>query len=375
MNVSVADVAFSADTNMLAVAGTYLNTNPAQFVLIVFDPLTVGPLQSSSLLVSGVGSTRAVSLSPSGTYLASGFDDGSMRMCCVDLNASTRPHELNSLKGRYASSEVMYFSAPTWRPDGKQIAVGSSSLLVTVWDLNNDTNNNYNASISHVVMEAQSDPSLGPVTSMAWANSSNGQWRLVSSFRDGTVVIWSNIERGSPIGTSVPITSVDSQSISTTLIRTVACSGDGRRLAIAGNSYDGSVSMWDLTGSTLSATQESALTYSSSDAVSDEYLEASTNNTVAACVAFSPDSRYVATGNTLEWPDGSSLYSVLVWDVASGSTDDWTALDFHTYSICSVAFSPDSRYLASVSNGQVAVWSVANLTKKDSNNIFSTPFL
>jgi WD40 repeat protein len=68
------------------------------------------------------------------------------------------------------------------------------------------------------------------------------------------------------------------------------------------------------------------------------------------CVAFSPDSRYLAIA--------SADNTVRVWDIAKFK--EITTLTGHTRPVWSVAFSPDSRHLASASaDNTVRVWDVA----------------
>jgi WD40 repeat protein len=71
---------------------------------------------------------------------------------------------------------------------------------------------------------------------------------------------------------------------------------------------------------------------------------------VVTTIAFSPDGRFLATGQS----DGG----VKMWDVASGR--ETQTLSGHTASVTSVAFSPNGRWLASGSwDKSVALWEVA----------------
>ncbi|MBZ0303482.1 MAG: protein kinase, partial [Anaerolineae bacterium] len=66
-------------------------------------------------------------------------------------------------------------------------------------------------------------------------------------------------------------------------------------------------------------------------------------------LAFSPDSRYIATG--------SADRTIRIWDVDTG--DVLAVLEGHTWDVNSVAFSPDGQLLASGSaDGTVRLWQV-----------------
>jgi WD40 repeat protein len=79
-------------------------------------------------------------------------------------------------------------------------------------------------------------------------------------------------------------------------------------------------------------------------------------------VAFSPDSRYLASG--------SYDSTVKVWDVKALDSAEPVTLRGHTASVYSVAFSPDGRRLASASGyadrGEVKVWDAALWESKGS---------
>ena len=67
------------------------------------------------------------------------------------------------------------------------------------------------------------------------------------------------------------------------------------------------------------------------------------------CIAFSPDSRRIATG--------SSDKTIMIWDVESGQR--LFALRGHHSTIATLAFSPDNKRLASCSHdGTVRIWDV-----------------
>ena len=78
-------------------------------------------------------------------------------------------------------------------------------------------------------------------------------------------------------------------------------------------------------------------------------------------VAFSPDSRYIAGGAGLDKADGT--YEVLVWDIQTGKIDK--ELKGHTGRVISVVFSPDGTTLASIASDRtIRLWDIKTGTIK-----------
>lgn len=120
----------------------------------------------------------------------------------------------------------------------------------------------------------------------------------------------------------------------TAFARAVAISPDGRRVAAA--SWDGTTRIWD----TASGNQLQRLERRNSE----RYW----------AVAFSPDGKTLATGDTQQ---------ITLWDVESGR--QLKALTGHRNYVFSLAFMPDgSQLLSSSADGSVRVWDLASAQGK-----------
>ncbi|MBN1560824.1 WD40 repeat domain-containing protein [candidate division KSB1 bacterium] len=237
------------------------------------------------------GWIRCIAFSPDGRTLASGSDDGSIRLWDVASGA-----ERARLGG---PSGVVYCVA--FSPDGRTLASGSADRIVRLWDIASGTERRW--------LEGHTDD----VNSVAFSPDGG---TLASGSLDGSIRLWdiaSGVVRSILKGESGAIESV-------------AFSPDGATLA--SGSWDESIRLWDVVSG-----------------IELRRLEDQSGGIFS--VAFSRDGVTLASGSE----DGT----VRIWDVASGT--ERHQLEGHTGWTRSVAFSPDGRTLASgSSDGTIRLW-------------------
>ncbi|MDX2948172.1 WD40 repeat domain-containing protein [Streptomyces caniscabiei] len=284
---------------------------------------------------------NAVTWSPDGARLATGSDDGTIRVWNTERSAD--PVVLTPGGGGHRVQSV------AWSPDGKHLASGSRDGTATVWDVETGTE----AGLLTGHDEA--------IESIVWA--SDGE-RLATASGDRTVRLWD-------VANLVEVARFTGHERT---VWDVAWSPDGRKLASA--SDDGTVRVWSSAsgrevavlarhragvsavawspdGRLLASVSEDRMVFVS--AVAEAEAPPGTPGTGAlrrqlecreklSCVAWSPDGRRLAVGDEVR--------TALIWDL---DTDEQTLLPGHTDSINGIAW--NGSRIATVSRDRtVAVW-------------------
>ncbi|UAW63871.1 NACHT domain-containing protein [Mycoavidus sp. HKI] len=283
------------------------------------------------------GDVTSVVYSPSGSQLASGSWDNTVRLW--EAESGVLVHTLEGHTNRVYS--VAY------SPSGDQLASGSRDNTVRVWDANTGA--------SHHTLRGHT----AYVWSVAYSPSGD---QLASGSDDQTVRVWD-----ANTGEARYILSGH-----TSWVFIIAYSPSGDQLA--SSSGDHTVRVWDANRGKARYTLNGhtnrvySVAYSPSG---DQLASGGRDNTVRVWDANTGEARYTLSGHT-SWvlsvaysPSGDQLASgsddqtVRVWDANTGEVRH--TLSGHTGEINSVAYSPSGDQLASGSGDKtVRVWDVAS---------------
>ncbi|MBL1101787.1 WD40 repeat domain-containing protein [Streptomyces coffeae] len=284
----VASVAFSPDGHTLA-------TGSEDGTVRLWDPATG---RTRRVLTGHKGDVGAVAFSPDGRTLATGSEDGTVRLWDPATGRTRRV-----LTGHKEDVFALAFS-----PDGHTLATSGADRTVRLWDTGTGAVRESLTGHTDVVY--------------AVAFSPDGH-TLATTSKDRTVRLWdSATDRTRRVLTGHK-----------GAVGAVAFSPDGRTLATADEK--GTVRLWNpATGRTRRVlTSHEGTVYS---------------------VAFSPDGRTLATAGTDD--------IVRLWDSATGRTR--TTLTGHKGDVYAVAFSPDGRTLATAADdGTVRLWDTTGRTR------------
>lgn len=306
----VGDVRFSPDGRELAVTGF-------RKTAAVFE-LEKG--ESRGSLVGHTGRVTCVAWSADGKALATGSDDGSVRLWdAVTLKAAGSKEDAHGRGSHGTGTTALGFY-----PDGKSLFSTGYDTTVRIWE---------SATLNEIqALEGHGDCVMG-------ALSADGRL-LATASQDGTARLW-NAVTGEVLGELEIAPAIEATSPH---LGYPVFSPDGRRLFAGGG--DGRVRTWSLP-----------------DRMPGPSWAA--HRGFVGALDLSPDGSLVATGGmhpegAARRPDKTWDNSIRFWDAATGSL--LLEIDGHSLSVCRCRFSPDGRRLATASwDGTVLVWALAAL--------------
>jgi WD40 repeat protein len=272
-----------------------------------------------------------IAWSPDASWLASGADDGTVRLC--DVSGKSEVYTLHGHTGDVYSV--------AWSSDG-QLASSSADCTVRLWDASDKR-------AGHILQGH-----AGTVNSVAW--SPDGK-RIASGSSDKTLRLW-DASGGCGLHTLTGHTNK---------VMSVAWSPDGSRLA--SGSHDQTVRLWDASsGRELRALQghETGVMSVAWSPDGSRLASGSRDQTVRLWDASSRRELHILRGHTsivtaVAWsPNGNHLASgsndrtVRLWDANLGR--ELRTLQGHTSGVIGVAWSPDGSLLATASHDELYVW-------------------
>jgi WD40 repeat protein len=183
---------------------------------------TLAPVAPPFKAIVGAGAAESVAFSPDGRLLATGADDGTVRL--FDVTNPARPREVAVVRG---AGPITPIYTVVFAPDGNLVAAASLNNVVQLWRVGGNS-------------LTSAGPELGGMASypIGLAFAPDGKTLAIGN-ADKHVYLWNVTSPASPQRLGSPLSGPSSN------VWTVAFSPDGKTLAAGAN--DGSVWLWGMT--------------------------------------------------------------------------------------------------------------------------------
>ncbi|MCC5636036.1 AAA-like domain-containing protein [Nostoc sp. CHAB 5844] len=308
--------------------GNWLATGSKDGTVRLWDKLN--PDKPAIILQENIGEVKAVAISPDGKWLGAIAND--TRILLWDISKPKFNTAPQILQGHTKPINDLSFS-----PNGKWLATAGQDTTIRLWELANNIPGS-----QQIVLRGHSSPVQQVIF------SSSGRWLATHEQESINPRLW----KMQTISQYRKPIILKAQKNGEEVMLGLAFSPDEKRLAGA-ISY--SIQTWDLTAQNLAATKAVIL------GLHDQWIYS---------IAFSPDSRKLATG--------SKDAKVKLWDMQSlkrsqtksstCQTDEKdtfcrVVLSGHTATVDAVQFSPDGKWLGSGSRDSTTkLWNIADLS-------------